>query len=705
MGRLALWEVRIVTRAGAQTCLLSSSAGRSALRSASWSLGRIGGCLDFEMEVLADLLPGTIALSSLVEVRIQPVGGTKTLYYTGAITETPSAGTTAKVVRYRGVGLWEQWVNRLATSYYAGATTSAIATSILSDYSGETDISPVGTEISIASPYTVGDLELEYVTVADAVKLLAEVQKSVDYGIDQNRKFYFRDSDTGINEHLHVGKHIVSFEPSKRRDRLVNHVLLQNKKGVGGGLLIQSREDATSITTNGRRTKLVKLPDLSNPTDAWRYGDYLLGVSKNETTEVAVKPRTFEHFRFPKGKTRIYRGTTTYDLPIEKVNYTLGENSLEGELELGDRPVTELVAEVKELVRKIDVEQTSMISTTRIVHSRGEEFQQAALSDARKQGNYNVFADGFTDDKLLDPTLSKNLEYREQHLTCNQDFNKATAISIPIETGQQVSTIRVHVDTDPYGRLEFTTQSDLDDFWTQTSPGAWFIEQDVQRITNALNPGQRLVRRSLSSQGLYFPDTGFELRGQVLRNLSNERMFLVWNWVDTLNYCHLSFKHDTASGYTKGYLGKVVGGAQTEVTANFTNSGVVSAFTVKAVARKDPTESIGLLTDVSDPSNKCLLTMAIPLVSGRQVLLATGPLPEAGAYSWEWFEIRELGYVKVYVSRDDGTTWTEASIASTGIYHTNVNVSAQPSGSKVRLKTEIAHPGRLYGWGISFKNA
>jgi len=34
-----------------------------------------------------------------------------------------------------------------------------------------------------------------------------------------------------------------------------------------------------------------------------------------------------------------------------------------------------------------------------------------------------------------------------------------------------------------------------------------------------------------------------------------------------------------------------------------------------------------------------------------------------------------------------------------------VNVSAQPSGSKVRLKTEIAHPGRLYGWGISFKNA
>lgn len=699
------WEIRILDRSLNRKAFIQSTAGKPPLLSASWSLSRIGGCGDFEMSVPANTLQGTVLNGYILEVYIEPIGGALTLYYTGAIVQIPTAigKSTATVEVYKAVGLWQQIQRTIISKYYAGKNTEDMVKDILADINGDLDVVSATDQITITTDYPIGDFEGTDVSAASAIKKIAEVQLSVDYGVDQNKKLYFKDTDTAVVERFWVGSHVQQFEPVKRSDRLINHVLVKSKQLVGGGMLTLSREDATSITSYGRRTKVVQNHELRNADDVWRFAQHVLDTSKNPFESTSVEIENFTDFRFPAGKVRITskKGGTEHELPIEGVRYTLDSHGgLNGKFDIGDEPRIILSDQVAELLREVAISKDSSVSMVQIEHTRGEEWEQDAIVDSRKQGNYNIFTDSFKNTTGLDVVLTSNMWFRRElhYLGCNFDFTKSTVFSNAIEIGQSTDTIRIHADTDFYGRINFISQEDLDDFWDQGASD-YVIRDGFAQLKGITN-----------NQDLYYIWNGrvfqlpqdYIINGQIDITTNNSSDgYVIFGWIDGSNYNLFRFKDNLGVPRTETALIKVVAGVPTTLSSNALSA--EDDFTFILTVRNTPTNTTCYVEDINDPTDNHTLSAAMTNAANRRCgykQLRAGGSDVAYA---DYFELKDIGDVKIFVSRDGGTTFTQATIVH-GINNIDVNVSGQPAGTSIVMKAEITHPSRLYGWGFSWKN-
>jgi len=178
----------------------------------------------------------------LLEFHAKPNGGSLDRYWYGEIIECPNTGSTADEYVYRARGLMAQLSDKIILQYYTGADIDDMLTTttglIVSEFSVNTDISSSTTEVSVGSPYTLGDAEFEFTTAAQALETLADAQKAIDYGVDQDGKVYFKDRDTTtVVERYWVGKHLESYDTADNAEDLMNSIIMQSKEVVSGGQL------------------------------------------------------------------------------------------------------------------------------------------------------------------------------------------------------------------------------------------------------------------------------------------------------------------------------------------------------------------------------------------------------------------------------------------------------------------------------------
>lgn len=709
------YEIRINDRSGNQKSFISSTAGMPPVLSAQFSLERNMGCREFEMVCARDAVQGTIQIGYLLEVWSKPTGGTLTRYYTGKLREVPKSGTASREVRYVAEGLWSDVAEQLIEKYYAGKDVPDMIIDILAVLDNDSDIDSSTSEISISSPYTVGDLESELENAAKVIEELAQLQGDVQYGVDQDGKLYFKDLSTTDNAHFWVGTHLESFELVELGDEIVNDLFLQSKTVVGGGELTLNKNDSTSITAYGKRSRVINIPKFSANADIQQYGSKVLADDKDPKEITTAKPTGFVNFIFPRGNARITDGDDNeHSLPIQRVNYRLdGTAGFVGDMEIGDRPQVTVEEEIRRMLREIQINKSKTASLSTIEHTRGEEFAQESTVDAGLRGEQNRFFDTMANSKVFDETLSSHMVFRDRYLVGPLDFAKTTAISNSIPTGESIDTIRLHSFVDHAGRINFDRDDDLSFFFEGSGFSSFRVAEDDNRLEQRVTTSNLLVYKDESGD-VPSGQTGFTMPDQFtlwasfdfIATGTTNSFSLQFGRQDLNNLNRVSLENNATNLLVKLY--KKIGASETLLeTATLTKDQNVS---IKVQAQNSPSNTAWWVYD-RDGENILHTGSLHAIVNANGGFIAFSNLMDGSSnelWRCNWFQIDPsddptVFPIKAYMSRDNGTTYTAAQILF-GKQHNDFDLSSQPAGAQLRVKFEMQHPGRLYGWGISFKN-
>jgi hypothetical protein len=729
------WEIRITNKAGTKTEYLTSDSAQGVPHLIEFDIDRIGGCREFTMECDRRLF-GAAAVGNLLEFwgeTMNDAGTVKqalTRYWRGELEAVPGTGTTRESVTYKAVGLGNQLRKRHIITWFVGDTTGEVVKDLIAEISIDSDVSSATDQVAITGGYTTGDAEFELVTADDAIRILAEVQKDVDWGVDQDGKVYFKNVLATVVDKAFVGSHLYEYEPTMTGAELANQIIILSKEVVGGGMLILRPKDSTSVTAYRRKSILKEVPHLAEPADAWRIGEHLLATLKDPALEVeAIRVLSFAQFQFPRGRIEIVgeAGTVLASLPIQRVIYRLDGKGFFGTYEIGNRPPLTLTDQIRSIIRQIEVANQSSISTTRRVHTGIELFRRAVISDAKKQDNPNVFVATFEDMKTLDLRASSFL-----HKNTNGEFLGGTEItpfeiSIPISNlipgGRSTDTIRVHAFYTNYGTVDFQNEADLADFFEANAD--YRVKADTHLVENFQNG-------TVTTPLLYKVPSGYTLAdwkdvwfrwAERAAVSSGNYYYFYLEFRDSTHWIRARFDTSGASGLTAWIQYQNGGAVQTSSSTSLVTAGDyrwlfqrrVSPTNTFLIAHSDDS----LYTTITGGS----ISMDIAALGGSGIKKwGAGPMFASSVMlarlDWAGFDIGNGALlVRMDVSRDDGTTYTLASDIDSNrpgflyphgtiagiIEHVNVTVSSQPSGSKIRLKGSILWPGRLYGWGASWK--
>jgi hypothetical protein len=704
-GLIEKFEIRVDDKAGVAKAYYSSTAMRAEVLAMSFSTKRIGGCNALSITTSYEGLPGTVEPGYLVEVWVKPQGGSLTRYWWGEFTNVPDSGGTSRMKRYEAKGLGSQLKQKIILKYYAGAAMNTLISSLItSEFSVDTDVSNSTTEVSLGSPYTVGDAEFEFVDGLNALESLAAVQKSVNYGVDQDGKVYFKDRDIStVLDRFWVGKDIEQYEPQKRLDDVMNSLIIQSKQVVGGGFLTMQKKDATSITAYGERTKIKQVPYFKDATDAWRLAEGLVAADKDPKTEADVTLGEFVDFQFPHGIVKL----TDVDgnessLEVQAVVYSMDESTpLRGRFEVGDAPPVAYLDEMQRVLREMDVGQKSNISAVQIEHTAGEEWKQDVLVDARKQGNMNVFVDTFKDVKALDQTLTFNMDVDSKRNAALADIDAGASryVTNIIPGGRLPATIRLHYYTDLYGRVNFVDKQDLSDFFQSNSD--WRIRDGYSQAEHFQTDASFL--KYLFGTQFVLPDTYTVRFGVTPVSAKTVYWYFYAGWLDATHWIRIRMQNTTSNfifwvQYNNG------GGVQT-LAPNYLGTKDL-AHEVEYIVRNSPANST--MTIFQGGSQVFTNTYSVPDINCTEMgpdEFYDGGSGENQLGYLDYLELQEMGAAAFSLTRNDGGTWVNDP-ASPTTAHGQVNKDITMSGAgdpEFRIRCNLSAPARLYGWGISWK--
>jgi hypothetical protein len=724
------FEIRIYDRSSNQKAFFSSTARGHPILGGQFKLSCIEGCGKLTLTLVREKITGTIDHGYLIEVWAKPTGGTLTKYYTGRIITIPAAGTTALKVQYGATGLWYQVERQTVSKFYESADIDTIVEAILDDIDNDSDLSSSTSEISLASPYPLGDFEAESMSAAAALKLLAEVQGDVQYGVDQDTKLYFKDVSTTDVISFWVGKHLERFEPHESSVAVMNRAYMQSRQLVGGGHLTLVRDQTTgdhSISNLGLCDNVLQIPHLSDPDDVWRWAQKQLADSGIKTI-CDAQPTAFSEFVFPRGNARITDlDGTEYSLPIQSVTYRLDpQKGLVGSMEIGDEPMPTIEGEMKRLQRDIATSKSNAISLTKIEHTRGEEWQQESIIDAQDLGLQNHFTALFTDLKTVDEqfegTVHTNLDTRRNFVTgpfpdakwlLGQYWSK----KIPgAPSGEDIDSVRCHFLFDMYGRLTFDYDEDLDDHFTYNlvtgSGQAWRVKEvdHLLEYDDTLGAGQLIYT---GPNGFAWSPSGYKFR-IGLKNFNRFAYgvycWIYWDYQDSNNWNGIRIQNYTTVKHFRMINNS--GGSQSNIGTPTDLTDLIDADCELEITAR-PSGSTSRLDVYRDGSLQGSITSTSAVLgTGNDVRLGTwavdsiGP-PDTPACDIDYFEIQEYNIgngtpkIAYAISRTDGANLSGGAL-SQGTAHFTEDLSSQPSGGDLRMRLKVFWPARLYGWGLSF---
>jgi hypothetical protein len=714
------YRIDFMSWSGTRKDSVQRASGYNPLVKLEFELLANGGCGDATITLLRERVPSPpratqfgylMEPGNIVDVWLHSwyFGDTLSQWYRGVITKVDDPEGFADTIEIKAEGLWNLLDKRVITKYYEGKAINAMVADILADVCAESRISTSTAGISVAAPYTIGDVEFELTSAADAIAALASVQGNIQYGVDPSGLFYFKDLDTSVKHTAQIGLNISAYEKNGEATNVANHYLLQAKQLVGGANLILSKEDSTSIATYGRRTKLVQVTGLQNISDLARYGQSLLDDTKIYNDHVSVDVVGDVYYLFPRGDCRIVKlDKSTFTLPIQSVKYTFDQNG-RMRFGLGDAPVTTLPDEVRRIGRQIAVGKQSSMSNTKIEHTANDEWSQGVRLDAGKQGNLTLYYDIFGDTKALDLAHSSGFAYDSTRCFLRGAPSAVNSLPLPctvqsqaIPIGVQVDTIRVYANVNLNGTIDFNFSEDVNDFFTQPDQGTglWAVSDIRSSVYDTRDPAGSFL--TFDGDKYIYPTIYFvRLKGWTqLVTTTGEAAWIIWNYDPATSYYHYLKIYDvgtTAAFELKTYQG-------THVSVN----GPVLSNNVTQIDLEVRHSGTGLTkaTLSGGGITRGTLTGSLSSYAFRPPKLYNFGNP-ANPQPWviDSIGLTRLTKCDIYISRDGGTTWTLAVASVDGESAVDINVAGQPAGSTIQLKAVMNYPSRLNGWGWSCKTA
>lgn len=287
------YKIIVYNREDLKLFELGSDVQQNIVKSINFALLE-SGCGEFSFELLAHP-PQPILYNYRIDIHLY---GDINPWYSGEIMSRPKDGTTILPLAYGGYGYFGQLETCKVNQQYNATTfptagdrdVGEIADHVMRTFvEPETDI--VYDAALIESPsFTVTDIIFERLSARDTMDRLAEIAQNFQFGVDENRKFFFREIDSDVNADAvrFVGKDINKFDLKEDSiDKVRNEIDIISGLITSGSNYITTVSDATSQGKYGKRWGRLTIPEALNSADAARWGAYKLSRLK-DTEESAV---------------------------------------------------------------------------------------------------------------------------------------------------------------------------------------------------------------------------------------------------------------------------------------------------------------------------------------------------------------------------------------------------------------------------------
>jgi len=399
---------------GAKTAVISSLFDRtSKLLSASVELTNAGGCGRAKILATRALSTGhSVSAGNLIDVYVQFVreNGTidvsNTRIYRGIILDITEEYGTSSTMTIEAVGLFHQFTTIPVVLFDEANDVDNIVSDLFTNQIYlKTWCLGTTSQISIASPEAIGDVEFTFTPADEAIRKLASVQGDVAFGVDEQARFFFKDQVTTQQAVFQIGLNAFDVKKTIRSRDLVNALFIRMNHVISSGSLIRFVQDATSVAAYKQRAKVVTAPEFKDPDDVETWADNVLAQTKDPIEVWEFEARHgLSTIQKAEGTARLVDAdgaTTLADTQVLGVTYEFDGSDVYLSYTLADRYSSGGIgSEIADMKRKMIFIENAELSNARIEHTGYEEFKQYVQENAMTAGKYNFMMTEFEEDAV-----------------------------------------------------------------------------------------------------------------------------------------------------------------------------------------------------------------------------------------------------------------------------------------------------------------
>lgn len=221
---------------------------------ANWEWNRIGGCGQATLTIMKDdpakyihdyLRPG-----ANIEIW-DKYQGVETLRYSGKLLrpiETIQQGSSSVTAVFYGYMI--ELANGQVYGVYEGLGIKAIIKDILDNYViPYTSITYDDEDIDDPG-YSVESISLNH-SCQDAISFLVSLAGNYEWGVDANKKFFMKKTDTNVKDVFIIGKDALNYTEERKDDQIVNDLTIYGANGLRANVICEmSRNRYERIAQN-----------------------------------------------------------------------------------------------------------------------------------------------------------------------------------------------------------------------------------------------------------------------------------------------------------------------------------------------------------------------------------------------------------------------------------------------------------------------
>ena len=251
-----------------------------------WSFNRIGGCGAFSFDISKRLFTDrNIELDANVKIYLRE-NGTYVLRYQGKVqSKNYNVRGNDETINIRGFGYQVELKNIYVNRNYTTTETSLVVSDILTtDITPNTNILFLTSTGVDATSYTPDSLEFN-TNSQNALQTCAEIVGTREWGVDENRYFYFKTRSSSIGFNLPIGSRIESLGYDVSSQDVVNRVVVFGGD-IAGVTFSRTVDDTQSQLKWKRRDEVIQNSSIITNDVADQFGNAKLAEFKNVSRRV-----------------------------------------------------------------------------------------------------------------------------------------------------------------------------------------------------------------------------------------------------------------------------------------------------------------------------------------------------------------------------------------------------------------------------------
>lgn len=282
-----------------------------------WAYSPVGGCGQFSFSALSKYCT-ELEFGGNFNVRIKrrdPDTRDFNLIYQGRIENTINeVKDDIEVILVQGYGYQSELSDIRVSRNYSSTEVSAIVKSILdNDVVPNTNITYDSGDIEDTG-FTADSIDFKYATALDCMSKLAEIVGSREWGVDKDRKFFFKARSDAEGFHYPLGKKARNLTINASSREIANRVIVLGKE-ESGTQYIYTKDYAKSQLKYNRRDYVIQNSAVSTSSVAEQLADAVYaernGIVERGSVEI-IDDRIFEE-TIPVPLIKIITREITYD--------------------------------------------------------------------------------------------------------------------------------------------------------------------------------------------------------------------------------------------------------------------------------------------------------------------------------------------------------------------------------------------------------